>query len=140
MLALSNLTYKDVMSHFGERLKQAIDLAGLNQRQVALRSGVDYPLINKICKGRIAPTDTTINALAGLSELGLSAAQMYAWREMDQYPSEVFETATVIHRAQQILKDAPPQIREMDLQAFRELIDAEILRRFGPKPEKDTND
>lgn len=58
------------MEGFGSRLAQKIAEVGLNPRQVALRSGVDYPNLTKILNSEDkAPTPDMLNRLETVPEI-----------------------------------------------------------------------
>ena len=95
-----------LMSEFGPRLKQSIEELKLNQRQVALRSGIDYPMLIKIGKGAQNATLETLVKLLRVAEL-----RPFVICELKHRAPELFtqETLEIIEKAANMLDTHTPE-------------------------------
>jgi transcriptional regulator with XRE-family HTH domain len=88
---------------FGEALRQRRRAAGLSQRELAERTGLDFSYISKVENGRLPPpaADTIVALCAAL---GVPAEELLALT--GKIPSQVQQTLSKSKAAQQFLREA----------------------------------
>jgi HTH-type transcriptional regulator, competence development regulator len=90
-------------TNFGERLREQRRMAGLSQRELAERIGLDFSYISKVENGRLPPpsadTIVAICAVLGINPEGLLALT-------GKIPSEVQKTVSGSRAAQEFMREA----------------------------------
>ncbi|MCL4553183.1 MAG: helix-turn-helix domain-containing protein [Candidatus Marsarchaeota archaeon] len=93
---------------FGAALRERRRSAGLSQRDLAQRAGLDFSYISKVENGRLPPpaADTIVSIC---NVLGVSAEEMLALT--GKIPSEVQQTISTSKAAQEFLR----HVQQMEL-------------------------
>lgn len=123
----TQLNLRTMASSFGTALREKRRAAGLTQRELAGRAGVDFSYISKLENDRLPPpaADTVVR-LATL--LGCSSEELLALT--GKLPSGVQEKLSNSQAAQEFLRFAQEQ--ELSEIEWRRLTDS--LRRLRRKP------
>ena len=103
-LRAENLSYKVIhMTSFGEALRERRRAAGISQRELAERIGMDFSYISKVENGRLQPpaADTIV---AMCRALNINAEELLALT--GKIPSEVQKTVSGSRAAQEFLREA----------------------------------
>lgn len=93
------------MATFGERLKLLMDSRGLNQHQLALKSGLTEAAISRYLSGERQPRMATVSSLS-------KALSIPAWELMDENPTEVNQVDDAIRLIARNAHDLTPDQRE----------------------------
>ena len=90
-------------TNFGERLREQRRVAGISQRELARRIGLDFSYISKVENGRLPPPSAdTIVAICTV--FGINAETLLALT--GKIPSEVQKTVSGSRAAQEFLREA----------------------------------
>ena len=88
---------------FGAALRERRRAAGLSQRELAARNGLDFSYISKVENGRLPPP--AADTIVGICRvLGISPEQLLALT--GKIPSDVHQTVSTSTMAQQFLREA----------------------------------
>lgn len=86
------------MGYFSENLKAARMASGLKQDEVAALIGASRTNYNDAENGRKPLSLEKMQKLAEIPELGLTLAQLKAWKVMDEYEPEVLQEAIKLYK------------------------------------------
>lgn len=74
LVLMNNLRDKEILTDFGNKLKELRDLKGLTLQELAFEADMEISQVHRVEKGKINPTLTTLNALA--KGLGITLAEL----------------------------------------------------------------
>lgn len=88
-LKLNNLIHfgkNTPMSSFYKNLEKEVVSAGLSFYKLQFLAGITSSQFSQWKNGKRNPSDTEIEKLASVKELGLDLTTLRKWRAMDEYP------------------------------------------------------
>ncbi len=74
LVLMNNLRDKDILTEFGNKLKELRTLKGLTLQELAFEAEMEISQVHRVEKGKINPTLTTLVALS--KGLGITLAEL----------------------------------------------------------------